>query len=70
MYVAISRARARIYIYFCDVDCQLQEGFINKTVNQLTNKSYFGSTKTIIEQRYQEHINHQMGRRYIPLYKN
>ncbi len=56
MYIAISRARARKYINFCDVDCQLQEGLIYKIVNQLTNKLYIGSTKTSIEQRYHEHI--------------
>ncbi len=57
MYVAISRARARKYVNFCDVDCQLQVGFIYNIVNQLTNKLYIGSTKTSIERRYQEHIN-------------
>jgi hypothetical protein len=56
MYVAVSRARARKYINFCDVDCQLQEGFIYKIVNQLTNKLYIGSTKTSIEQRFNEHV--------------
>jgi hypothetical protein len=56
MYVAISRARARKYINFCDVDCQLQEGFIYKIVNTLTNKVYIGSTKTSIEQRFYEHV--------------
>jgi len=56
MYVAISRARARKYINFCEAECKLQEGFIYKIVNQLTNKLYIGSTKTSIEQRYQEHI--------------
>ncbi len=56
MYVAISRARARAYINFCDVDCQLQEGFIYKIVNQLINKLYIGSTKTSIEQRFNEHV--------------
>jgi hypothetical protein len=56
MYVAISRARARKYINFCDTDCQLQEGFIYKIVNTLTNKLYIGSTKTSIEQRFNEHI--------------
>ena len=38
------------------VDCQLQEGFIYKIVNQLTNKLYIGSTKTSIEQRFNEHV--------------
>jgi group I intron endonuclease len=56
MYVAISRARARKYINFCDVDCQLQEGYIYIIVNQLTNKLYIGSTKTSIEQRFDEHV--------------
>ena len=56
MYVAVSRARARKYINFCDTDCQLQEGFIYKIVNTLTNKLYIGSTKTSIEQRFNEHV--------------
>ena len=56
LYVAISRARQRSFVNFCNVDCQLQEGFVYKIVNQLTNKLYIGSTKTSIEQRYQEHI--------------
>jgi group I intron endonuclease len=34
----------------------ITEGFIYKITNQLTNKLYIGSTKTSIEQRYQEHI--------------
>ncbi len=38
MYVAISSAIQRSYVNFCDVDCQLQEGFIYKITNQLTNK--------------------------------
>ena len=49
-------ARQRSFVSFCDVDCQLQEGFIYIIGNQLTNKLYIGSTKTSIEQRYQEHI--------------
>ncbi len=40
----------------CDVDCQLQEEFIYIIVNTLTNKLYIGSSKTSIEQRYQEDI--------------
>ncbi len=56
LYVAISRARQRSYVNFCDVDCKLQEGFIYKITNWPTNKLYIGSTKTSIEQRYQEHI--------------
>ena len=56
MYVAISRARQRSFINFCEAECKLQEGFIYKIVNTLTNKLYIGSTKTSIEQRYQEHI--------------
>ncbi len=70
LYVAISRARQRSFVNFCDLDCQLQEGFIYIIVNTLTNKLYIGSTKTSIEQRYQEHILLLMGRRYIQLYKN
>ncbi len=56
MYVAISRARQRSFINFCDVDCKLQEGYIYKIINNLTNKLFIGSTLTSIEQRYQEHI--------------
>jgi hypothetical protein len=56
LYVAISRAGQRSYVNFCDLDCQYQEGFIYKITNQLTNKFCIGSTKTSIEQRYQEHI--------------
>ena len=56
MYVAISRARQRSFINFCEAECKLQEGFIYKIVNQLTNKLYIGSTKTSIEQRFNEHI--------------
>jgi hypothetical protein len=52
----MSRARQRSLVNFCDVDCQLQEGFIYKITNQLKNKLFIGSTKTSIEQRYQEHI--------------
>ncbi len=55
LYVANSRARQRSYVNFCGVDCKLQDGFIYKISNQLTNKWYMGSTKTSIEQRYQEH---------------
>ena len=56
MYVAISRARQRSFINFCEAECKLQEGFIYKIVNTLTNKLYIGSTKTSIEQRFNEHI--------------
>ena len=56
LYVAIFRAKHRSFVNFCDVDCQLQEGFIYKIVNQLTNKLYIGSTKTSIEQRFNEHV--------------
>ncbi len=60
LYVAVSRTSQQKYLNFCDVECQLQEGF-NIINNQLTNKSYIGSTKTSIE---------QMRHHYIQLYKN
>ncbi len=50
MYVAISRARKRSFINFCDIECKLQGGSNYKITNQLTNKLYIGSTKTSIEQ--------------------
>jgi group I intron endonuclease len=56
MYVAISRATKRSLINFCDTDYKLNEGFIYKITNKMTNKIYIGSTKTSIEQRYQEHL--------------
>ena len=56
MYVAISRATKRSLINFCDTDYKLNEGFIYKIINKMTNKIYIGSTKTSIEQRYQEHL--------------
>ena len=46
----------RTLINFCDTDYKLNDGFIYKITNQLTNKKYIGSTKTSIEQRYQEHL--------------
>ncbi len=56
LYVAISRTRQKSFVNFCDVDCKLQEGYIYKIANKRTNKLYIGNNKTIIEQRYQEHI--------------
>jgi hypothetical protein len=56
MYVAISRATKRSLINFCDTDYKLNEGFIYKITNKTTNKIYIGSTKTSIEQRFQEHL--------------
>ncbi len=56
MYVAISKASQRSFINFCESECKLQEGFIYKITNKLTNKLYIDSTKTSIEQRYHEHI--------------
>ena len=56
MHVAISRATKRSLINFCDTDYKLNEGFIYKIINKMTNKIYVGSTKTSIEQRYHEHL--------------
>jgi hypothetical protein len=56
MYVAISRVTNRSLINFCDTDYKLNEGFIYKITNKMTNKIYIGSTKTSIEQRFQEHL--------------
>ena len=56
MYVAISRSTKRSLINFCDTDDKINEGFVYKITNKMTNKIYIGSTKTSIEQRYQEHL--------------
>ena len=56
MYVAMSRATMKSHVNFCDTDYKLNEGFIYKITNKMTNKIYIGSTKTSIEQRYQEHL--------------
>jgi hypothetical protein len=55
IYVAISRARARKYINFCDADYKLQQGYIYKITNELTNKIYIGCTKNDIKKRFEEH---------------
>ena len=56
MCVAISRATRKSLINFCDTDYKLNEGFIFKTTNLSSINIYIGSTKTSIEQRYQEHL--------------
>jgi len=56
MYVAVSRSTKRSLINFCDTDYKLNDGYIYKVSNLLTNKIYIGSTKTSIEQRFNEHI--------------
>ena len=56
MYVAISRATKRSLINFCNTDYKLNDGFIYKITNKMANKIYIGSTKTSIEQRFQEHL--------------
>jgi hypothetical protein len=56
MYVAISKATKKCLINFCDANYKLNKGFIYIITNKLANKLYIGSTKTSIEQRYQEHI--------------
>ena len=55
LYVAVSRSTQKKYINFCDTDYKLNDGYIYKVSNLLTNKIYIGSTKTSIEQRFQEH---------------
>ena len=57
MYVAISRATMKSQVNFCDVYHELSTGMIYKITNELTNKIYFGSTKTSIEQIYQDSKN-------------
>ena len=56
MYVAISRATKRSLINFCETEYILNQGYIYKITNLSTNKIYIGSTKTSIEQRFQEHL--------------
>ena len=56
MYVAISRATKRSLINFCETEYKLNQGCIYKITNLSTNKIYIGSTKTSIEQRFQEHL--------------
>ena len=59
LYVAVSRATKRSLINFCNIDYKLNTGYIYKISNKLTNKVYIGSTKTSIEQRYDEHVKCQ-----------
>ena len=54
MYVAISRATKRSLINFCETEYKLN--YIYKITNLSTNKIYIGSTKTSVEQRFQEHL--------------
>ena len=56
MYVAMSRATMKSHVNFCHVDYDLFHGYIYKITNTLTDKIYIGSTKTNIEQRFQEHL--------------
>ena len=56
LYVAVSRSTQKKYINFCDTDYKLNEGFVYKITNKMTNKIYIGSTKTSIEQRFNEHV--------------
>ena len=56
MYVAISRATKRSLINFCETEYKLNQGYIYKITNLSTNKIHIGSTKTSIEQRFQENL--------------
>ena len=67
LYVAVSRATKRSLVNFCNIDYKLNTGYIYKISNKLTNKIYIGSTKTSIEQRYDEHLKSDDG---TPLHKD
>ena len=56
VYVAVSRSTQKKYINFCNTEYKLNQGYIYKITNLSTNKIYIGSTKTSIEQRFQEHL--------------
>ena len=56
MYVAISRATKKSLINFCETEYKLNQGYIYKITNLSTSNIYIGSTKTSVEQRYQEHL--------------
>jgi len=56
MYVAMSRATMKSHVNFCNIDYDLYHGYVYKITNTLTDKIYIGSTKTSIEQRFEEHV--------------
>ena len=67
MYVAMSRSTQKNNINFCNIHYTLKTGYIYKITNTLNNKIYIGSTKTTIEQRFNEHCKSLDG---SPLHKD
>ena len=52
----MSRATMKSHVNFCNIDYDLYHGYIYKITNTLTDKIYIGTTKTSIEQRFEEHV--------------
>ena len=55
LYTAMSRSTEKKNINFVNYYPKVSTGYIYKITNNLNNKLYIGSTKTTIEQRFNEH---------------